>query len=319
MVKNESTTFLIVGGAGFIGSHFVKYLLNQGHKVIAFDDLSNGNIEFIDKIESDNLEIILDDVSSWKNYTKDLQGVDVIIHLASNADIAAAIVDPTIDFYKGTILTQHVAELARILKVKNILYASGSGVYGDYGDINLKEGLQELLPISPYGASKLAGEAILCSYSYLFDINVFCFRFANVVGSNQTHGVGLDFLKSLKRDPDNLKILGDGNQSKSYIHVSDIVDAVLFVPNHAKNNFSVFNVSTPDRISVNEIAEMAIKTSNISLSNVKVSYTGGTRGWAGDVPLVNLNTNKIKDLGWEPKYNSKQAMLMALSSIWGEI
>ena len=319
MVRNTFSRFLIVGGSGFIGSHFVKVLIDQGQEVIVFDNLSSGNIEFINDIKNSRLEIIVDDIENWKEYKQKLENIDVIIHLASNADIAAAIEDPTIDFYNGTLLTQCVAELARILKVENVLYASGSGVYGDYGNMSLREGAHELLPISPYGASKLAGEAILCSYSYLFNIKTFCFRFANVVGSNQTHGVGLDFLKSLKRDSHSLKILGDGKQSKSYIHVSEIVDAVLFVLYNETSTFSVFNVSTLDRISVYEIADLAFQIAKITPTDAKISYTGGARGWAGDVPLVNLNADKLKDLGWEPKYDSRQSMLMALSSIWEQI
>ena len=316
MVSKNNSKFLVIGGSGFIGSHFVMNLLESGFEVTVIDDLSSGKIEFLNFLNNENLKVIIDDISNWRSHSDKLQRIDVIIHLASNADIAAAMADPTIDFYKGTLLTQHVAELARELGIKRILYASGSGVYGDYGNSSLKEGGHELLPISPYGASKLAGEAILCSYSYLFEIKVSCFRFANVVGANQTHGVGLDFVKSLKRDSSKLKILGDGNQSKSYIFVEDIIDAVLFVLHKQMDEFATFNVSTYDRLSVNEIADLAIDLTGPSDSKVKRIYTGGSRGWAGDVPVVNLNTEKIKNLGWEPKYNSRQSMLMALSSIW---
>ena len=319
MVKANNRHFLVIGGLGFIGSNFVKKLLKENHRVTVIDDLSNGNINFISSLISNSrLKIIQDNVINWENHVSSLVNIDCLIHLASNADISASFVDPTLDFNHGTILTQTVAELARKNQIKTILYASGSGVYGDYGNELLTEGLQELIPISTYGASKVAGEALLCSYSKMFNIKVMCFRFANVVGPNQTHGVGLDFLVNLKQNPYLLQILGNGEQKKSYVHVSDVIDAVMLAESKVKVDFTIFNISASGSLSVNLIAKMAVK--QIGLDHpVVFSYTGGDRGWKGDVPVVRLSVKKIRKLGWRPQLNSKQAMEKALESIWAQI
>ncbi len=319
MVKATSRHYLVIGGLGFVGSNFVKSLLKKGHKVTVIDDMSNGNLNFVSSLISNSrLKVIKDNVINWESYVSSLVNVDCLIHLASNADISASFDNPTLDFNRGTVLTQTVAELARKNRIPTILYASGSGVYGDYGNELLTEGLHELIPISTYGASKVAGEALLCSYSKMFNIKVLCFRFANVVGPNQTHGVGLDFLVNLNRNPFSLQILGNGTQRKSYIHVSDVIDAVMLAESKVKDDFQIFNISTNGSLSVNMIAKMAVKQMGFDRP-VIFSYTGGNRGWKGDVPVVRLSVKKIRKLGWRPKLNSKQAMEKALESIWDQI
>ena len=313
--------YLIVGGLGFIGSNFADYLLNNGQEVVIVDNLESGKIEFLEQHKSNpNLNIIIHDIRDWGVIKVELIkfNIDCIIHLASNANIAEAITYPGIDFENGTLITHHVSELARILKIKKVVYASGSGVYGDRGMNLLAENGVELDPISPYGASKLAGEALLRSYAYMFDIEVIIFRFANVVGNNQTHGVGLDFLKSLKNNKASLKILGDGNQSKQYIHVSDLIAAIMHVIKVSNENL-ILNIGTTNRITVTEIAEMCLDLLRIDKSNFQFEYSGGARGWSGDVPLVNLSIDKILKLGWRPKYNSREAMQMALKSTWDQL
>ena len=319
MVKATSRHYLVIGGLGFVGSNFVKSLLKKGHKVTVIDDMSNGNLNFVSSLISNSrLKVIKDNVINWESYVSSLVNVDCLIHLASNADISASFDNPTLDFNRGTVLTQTVAELARKNRIPTILYASGSGVYGDYGNELLTEGLHELIPISTYGASKVAGEALLCSYSKMFNIKVLCFRFANVVGPNQTHGVGLDFLVNLNRNPFSLQILGNGTQRKSYIHVSDVIDAVMLAESKVEDDFQIFNISTNGSLSVNMIAKMAVKQMGFDRP-VIFSYTGGNRGWKGDVPVVRLSVKKIRKLGWRPKLNSKQAMEKALESIWDQI
>jgi len=312
--------YLIIGGSGFIGSNFVEKLLDSGSYVVALDNLSSGNKEFLKKfLKNPNFHFIEDEIANWQKYKQLFSRIDVLIHLASNADIAAAINDPTIDFFNGTLLTQQVAELARTCKIPKLLYASGSGVYGDHGNIKLNETDSLLRPISPYGASKLGGEAILASYSYLFKIKIYCFRFANVVGKNQTHGVGLDFIKNLHADSSKLKILGDGNQSKSYIHIDDLMDAVLLVSEFSTEQFDVYNVSNDDQVSVREIASLSLKTMNLDEQSVRFEFGSMDRGWAGDVPIVILDSGKLKKLGWGYRWNSKQSMELALESIWHEL
>jgi UDP-glucose 4-epimerase len=309
------SNFLIIGGAGFIGSHFVDELLKESKKVVVVDDYSAGFHDLLDdyKYQKD-FEVVELDIRDTLSLSKLIRPETVVIHLASNPDIAAAASNPRIDFVNGTVLTESVAEAVRIAGAKKILYASGSGVYGHLINDEFSES-DELIPISPYGASKLAGEAMLCAYAHMFDIEVTAFRFANVVGRNQTHGVGYDFIKKLTNNPKELFVLGDGTQKKPYIHVTDIVAAVLQTQNTHGRAFDVFNVSTSDQISVNEIAQLAMDQLNIPRVGINLIYSGGSRGWSGDVPQVALNSSKIRKSGWLPKYDSKSAMALSLAEM----
>ncbi len=172
-----------------------------------------------------------------------------------------------------------------------------------------------LVPASTYGASKLAGEALIASYCAMFDLKACAFRFGNVVGARQTHGVGFDFIRRLRAQPDRLRILGDGQQSKSYIHVEDIVDAVLLAQRVSPKPFEVYNVATGDYITVTEIAQLAIEVAGLPAEQVQLEYTGGDRGWKGDVPVVRLNTDRIQALGWTCKRNTRQALCVALNAM----
>jgi UDP-glucose 4-epimerase len=307
--------YAITGGAGFIGSHFVDALLALGNEVIAIDNLCSGTIERIShNLSNPKFSFQKMNVEDTENLCTVLSGVHTVIHLASNPDIAKAVKEPRIDFTQGTVLTESVAEAARKMKVSKILYASGSGVYGDAGENVLTED-SPLNPISTYGASKLAGESILSAYSYMFGIQTKSFRFANVVGSRQTHGVGLDFINRLRINPRELTVLGDGYQSKSYIHITDIIEAVLLAEDYSGSLYDVYNVSTSDNITVNEIALGAFKVLGIESSKVSMIYTGGSRGWKADVPVVRLSSDKISKLGWTSSLSSKEAVEKSLKSM----
>ena len=311
--------FVILGGAGFIGSHFVDSLLNKGHVVRVIDNFCSGTQKHIQShLHNPRFSLRIQNIEETSKLVEAVENYDTIIHLASNPDIARAAEEPRIDFLQGTVLTESVAEAARITGIREILYASGSGVYGDQGEEYLQE-TSSLHPISTYGASKAAGELLLESYSYMFGIRCKIFRFANVVGGRQTHGVGYDFIRRLKSKPSALHILGNGEQSKPYIHVSDIVRGVLLVGENNQTNYDVFNISTPDHISVNEIAEIAIRVSGISRSNIEFSFSGGNRGWKADVPIVRLGAEKIRSLGWEPVYTSYAAIEKSLVEMSDEI
>jgi UDP-glucose 4-epimerase len=188
-------------------------------------------------------------------------------------------------------------------------------VYGDLKDFEAFEDLGPLLPVSTYGASKLAGEALIASYCAMFDMRACAFRFGNVVGARQTHGVGFDFIRRLRVQPDRLRVLGDGQQSKSYIHVDDVIEAVLLAHSTTKKNFEVYNVATGDYVTVNEIANLAIGVAGLSEAQVELEYTGGDRGWKGDVPVVRLNTDRIRSLGWNCQRNTREALSLALNSM----
>jgi len=310
--------FFIAGGAGFIGSHFTDRLLCEQatEAVTIYDNFSSGREWHYAHHEHDRrLRVIHGDLKDLAALERCMEGHDTVIHLASNPDIARAAVEPDIDFREGTFLTQQIVEAMRRSGTPHLLYASGSGVYGDLKDYEAHEDFGPLIPVSTYGASKLAGEALIASYCAMFDLRACAFRFGNVVGARQTHGVGFDFIRRLRAQPDRLRILGDGRQSKSYIHVEDVIDAVLLAHRSTAKNFEVFNVCTGDYITVTEIAELAIEIAGLPPDQVRLEYTGGDRGWKGDVPVVRLNTDRIRALGWTCKRNTRQALSVSLDAL----
>ena len=310
-------TTLIVGGAGFIGSHITDALLSDSdNSVRIFDNFSSGRKwHFEHHLDNSNFEVVSGEAEDTDLLTDVAANCDRLIHLASNPDIAKAVSDPSIDFWQGTVLTNSVAEAARRANVREVLYASGSGIYGDLGNLEVHEGHGPLIPTSPYGASKLAGEALLSAYSSMFDINVTCFRFGNVVGARQTHGVGYDFARRLRRDSSELRVLGDGTQSKPYVHVSDVVRAVLSLGKTRKTRFEAFNIAPEDAIDVTTIARLAMEALGVETTACKLNYPGGSRGWKGDVPIVRLNTSLARERGWAPHFTSAEAMWASLLSI----
>jgi UDP-glucose 4-epimerase len=306
-----ASRFLVVGGAGFIGGHFTDFLLadQRVEAVTVYDNFSSGRRWHLAAHESDpRLTIVEADVKDLAALVDAAGGHEVVIHLASNPDIARAATEPSVDFDEGTLLTHHVLEAARIAGVHTFLYASGSGVYGDLGTIEAEEDHGPLIPISTYGASKLAGEAMIASYCHMFGLRGRAFRFGNVVGPRQTHGVGFDFVRRLLQAPDHLPILGDGQQSKSYLYVSDVIEAVLAALRNEDRVYQVYNVATGDYITVTEIAELSIECVGLPPGSVRLEYTGGDRGWKGDVPIVRLNSDRIRALGWANKRMSRESL-----------
>jgi UDP-glucose 4-epimerase len=304
--------YFVAGGAGFIGSHVVRRLLERpdAHLVV-YDNFSSGRAWHL--LDDRRLTIVREDLKDLHLLTRAIADSDVVFHFASNPDIAKAATQPDIDFWEGTFLTQNLLEAMRVAKVPRLIYASGSGVYGDTGETAVAETYSPLLPISTYGASKLACEAMICSYAHMFDIHGAGFRFANVVGPRQTHGVAYDFIRRLLEDPMRLQILGDGQQSKSYIHVSDVVDALLLVLDRGWEGFDIFNVATEDYVTVRQIADLV--ANRLGLSGVAYTYTGCSRGWKGDVPLVRFNTTKLRRLGWFNRRTSVEALTESIDSM----
>jgi UDP-glucose 4-epimerase len=309
--------FFIVGGAGFIGSHFTDHLLGDGDAagVTLYDNFSSGRAWHYAQHAGDaRLRVVRGEVEKLDALRAAMDGHDVVIHLASNPDIARAATEPDIDFWQGTALTHNVVEAMRTTSAKRILYASGSGVYGDLGTHEAAEDHGPLVPMSTYGASKLAGEALISSYAFMFGLSGCVFRFGNVVGPRQTHGVGFDFARRLLKDPTALRILGDGSQSKSYIHVTDVVRAVLAAHVATEADFRAYNVATGDYITVREIAELAVECVGLGAARppVRFDYTGGDRGWKGDVPVVRIDTARIQSIGWRCRLSSREALRQSI-------
>jgi UDP-glucose 4-epimerase len=316
--SSSTSRYLIVGGAGFIGSHFTAHLLAQPtvQGVTVYDNFSSGRDWHVAPYDGDaRFSVVRDDVRDLDALVSAMDGCDTVIHLASNPDIAAAVTTPRIDFDQGTALTQNVVEAMRVTGARQILYASGSGVYGDLGELEAHENHGPMIPESTYGASKLAGEALISSYAAMFGLVGCAFRFGNVVGPRQTHGVGFDFLRQLLADASTLTILGDGRQSKSYIHVSDVIAAVMIAAELSIGPFSTYNVATGDYVTVTEIAQLAITAVGGSAEQTEIHYTGGDRGWRGDVPIVRLNTDRIRDLGWSNVMNTREALSSSLDAL----
>ena len=322
MKHSNYSSIFISGGAGFLGSHFVRRLLSREEvqKVVIYDNFSSGKESYLEDLRADKrLNVVRADLKEKAAIIEAMKGSELVIHLAANPDIAKAVTQPDIDFWEGTYLAQNVLEAMRITGVKRLLYTSGSGVYGENAEVAFKEDYGPCLPISTYGASKLACEALVCAYCHMFGIRARAFRFANVVGPRQTHGVGYDFIRRLLADPHRLRILGDGSQSKSYIHVDDIMNAVFTVDAAAGEGYDIFNVATGDYITVQQIADLAVEVCGLRQGSVRYEFTGGDRGWKGDVPVVRFNCEKIKSLGWACRRNSEQAVRDAMIAMHKEV
>ena len=312
----------ISGGAAFIGSHLLSALLKAPatEQVVIFDNFSCGQLSYIQKGADDaRVKVVKADLKDLSAVTSAMAGCDTVFHLAANPDIAKAVTQPDIDFWEGTYLTQNVLEAMRITGAQKILYTSGSGVYGENPAVAFAEDYGPSVPISTYGASKLACEGLIAAYCHMFEVTGRAFRFANVVGPRQTHGVGYDFVRRLKADPARLRILGDGTQKKSYIHVEDVLAAIRLADASTTRNYEVFNVATDDYITVTEIADLALRVSGLVSGNVQYEYTGGDRGWKGDVPIVRFDCSKIKALGWKAQRSSAEAVTDAMRAMLEEL
>lgn len=305
----------VTGGAGFIGSHLVDRLLKGGNRVTVYDNFSNGRQEHIRKhLKNPRFCFIKKDLGDLKALTRAMAGHDFVFHLAANSDIMAAMLRPALDFEQGVFMTFHVLEAMRIKRVRQLVYTSGSGIYGDRGLEALKEDRGNLQPISMYGAAKLSSEGMISAYSFLYDIKVWIFRPANIIGSRPTHGVIYDLIQKLKKAPRTLPVLGDGTQKKSYIHVDDLLDGVFFALKHCRARLNVFNIASGNEIEVKKIVQIILKEMDLR-KTTKVAYGKQGRGWKGDVPKVRLSTEKLRRLGWRPKLSSEQAVLKTVREI----
>lgn len=317
---------LVAGGAGFIGVNLVSELLDQGANVFVGDNLSLGSYKNLHNFSKlNNQSSIKIDLSSsdgsdklFELATSKYGQIDEVWHLAANSDIPAGVDNPDIDYKDTFMTTYNLLKSSKKYSVKKFNFASSSAVYGDWQETALDESLGPLKPISYYGAMKLASEAQIsaAAESFLEDANIF--RFPNVVGVPATHGVILDFFNKLKENPKNLTVLGDGSQKKSYLHVTELVNAMLYVSNlelnSNHNKIEIVNIGCSDSgIYVKEIAEIV---RDIISPSASISYGNENRGWIGDVPRFHYNTEKLKSLGWQPKLSSAEAVILAAKEIF---
>jgi UDP-glucose 4-epimerase len=308
-------TSLITGAAGFVGSHLADRLLEQGHRVVGIDNLSRGNRSNLDEALRNPafqfFEADLTDLTSFRRIAADFP-ITTVWHMAANSDIHAGIADPNVDLRDTFQTTFNTLLVMREAGIRRIAFASTSAVYGVHGT-PLKEDTGPLFPISNYGAMKLASEALISAALESFLERAWIFRFPNVIGSRATHGIIFDLMTKLRANPPDLEVLGDGTQQKPYLHISDLLDAMFIVYDHTSDTLNYFNIGPPDEgTTVRYIAQAVLREASPS---TPMRFTGGHRGWIGDVPRFQYSIEKIKRIGWQPKLTSVQAIDRAVAEI----
>lgn len=301
----------ITGGAGFIGSHLVDYLMGDPNEVTVYDNLSSGKREFVEHhLNKSNFNLIVADLLDQPMLERSVKGHDLVIHLAANPEARVGIEKTDLDLYQETIATYNVLESMRLNNVQKIIFASSGTIYGETPVIPLPEDYGPILPISLYGAGKLASEGLITAFCGTFGFKSWILRFANIVGGRATHGVIYDLIKKLRKNPHELEVLGDGTQEKPYLFIEDCIEGMMFVFNNAKQSINLYTLGVSSSTTVKFVAENIIR--EMGLNGVKLCYTGGDRGWPGDVPQVRFDVTKINRLGWKAKLSSDEAVLKTI-------
>ena len=311
---------LVCGGAGFVGVNLVRVLLSRGTRVCVADNFSRGSRANLREFEADPrfsvCEVDLADPSQVSDLVGQLsksRPLDEVWHLAANSDIPAGIADPNIDLKDTFLTTVSLVNALRSVGTRKVYFASSSAIYGDLGDIELREHTGPLLPISNYGAMKLASEAFLSAAAESHLEQVMIFRFPNVVGVPATHGVLLDFARKLRKDRSHLEVLGNGTQRKGYLHVSDLVTAMLHLHDTVTEKRAVFNIGAVDAgVSVRQIAEGMVA---LVAPDARLEFGNSNRGWVGDVPKFHYSVDKLLATGWRPVLDSQSAMTRAMHEV----
>lgn len=308
---------LVTGGAGFIGSHLCDALVGMGHRVTVVDNFVLGKRENVGHLLSHgSFRLIGEDLLHAGAMRRVFAGgrFDMVYHLAANSDIRRGAEDPATDYELTFLTTFRVLRLMREFGVGKLFFASTSAVYGEARDV-LGEDYGPLCPVSVYGAGKLAGEAFISAFSSNYGVQAWVARFPNVVGERSTHGVVHDFIRKLRLNPGELEVLGDGNQCKPYVYVKDLVEGILHVVGHAVGRYNVYMLGTDTRTTVREIAATVSEEMGL---RPRVVYTGGARGWKGDVPEFRYDLSRVNALGWKAKYTSGEAVRLAVRRALGK-
>lgn len=300
---------IVTGGAGFIGSHLVDHLVAAGDEVIIIDSLISGDINSIkEHLDSGRARLESADLlgDNWQHL---LSGADRVYHLAADPDVRESSIHPDKQLNNTVLATHRVLEAMRAAEVKEIVFTSTSTVYGEATEIPTPESYTPMEPVSVYGAAKLSCEALISAYCYSYGFTAWIFRFANIIGARSGHGVITDFIRKLRTNPDELEILGDGAQTKSYLEVRACIGAIMFAVMNTSRQVNTFNIGSEDWISVTEIADIISEEMGLT---PKYRYTGGSRGWVGDVPKMQLGINRMKELGWRPDITSRESVRVAV-------
>ena len=299
--------YFITGGAGFIGSSLADELaLDPDNVVTIYDNMSTGMAEFIENLKGkNNVRVIIGDVLDEELLCSSVKGSDFIFHLSANADVRFGLDHPRKDLEQNTIATHNVLEAMRLNGIKKIAFSSTGSVYGEAPVIPTPENCPFPVQTSLYASSKLAGEALISSYCEGFGFTGYIFRFVSILGERYTHGHIFDFYKQLMNDPNELKILGNGKQRKSYLYIKDCLNAMFTVINNVNDPVNIYNLGTDEYCEVNDSIRWICEYMGI---NPKLIYSGGERGWVGDNPFIFLECNKIKKLGWNAELNIKDAV-----------
>lgn len=302
--------YFITGAAGFIASNLVDRLLLDGHTVVGYDNFSTGQSEFLESAQSNKrFGFICADVLDLAALTEAMHGVDFVFHLAANADVRFGTEHPRKDLEQNTLATFNVLEAMRTNGVKHLAFASTGSVYGEAKQFPTPEDAAFPVQTSLYGASKLAGEGLTGAYCEGFGFQAYIFRFVSILGERYTHGHVFDFYRQLLDHPEELKVLGNGHQKKSYLYIQDCIDAMLYVIEKAQDQVNIYNLGTGEYCEVNDSIHWICEHLKV---NPKKTYTGGERGWIGDNPFIFLDTAKVRSLGWKPKLSIQQGIIKTL-------
>jgi len=312
---------LVTGGAGFIGSHLVDKLMLRGLHVTVLDNLSNGRLENMDRwLGNRNFKFMKGDLLDMGALAEVVQGCEAVYHLVANPEVRLGTIHPEAHYEQNVRTTFNLLEAIRkVGSVKKLLFTSTSTVYGEATEIPTPEDYAPLKPISVYGSSKLACEALVMGHSYTYGFKAVICRLANIIGSRSTHGVIHDFIQKLRRNPKELEVLGDGTQTKSYLFVDDCIEGICVALERFQEQVDVFNIGSEDQMDVKTIANTVVE--EMGLKDVRLRFTGGVdggRGWVGDVKSMLLETSKLKSRGWTPKYNSEQSIRLTVRGLLSE-
>jgi UDP-glucose 4-epimerase len=304
-------SYLITGGAGFIGSHLVDFLMERGEEVVVIDDLSAGDLKNIERWrDSERLAFVKCDLLNPDAFRGVLEGCETVYHLAANPEVRSWMAKPEDHFRQNIEGTYNLLEAVRQHgSIDTFVFTSTSTVYGEPNVIPTPETYAPMKPISHYGASKLAAEALICSYTAMYGFRCVIYRMANVVGPRSNHGVVYDFIEKLRENPNELEVLGDGSQSKSYLYIDDCVEGMGLGVERSSEKVVILNIGSEDRVDVMTIANIVI--GEMELGDIGIRLTGGVdggRGWKGDVKLMQLDMSGLKDLGWRPRWRSSDAV-----------